>query len=115
MGTTVPIQYLYLALAIAAEIIATSTLVATQQFSRPLPSLVVIAGYLTALYFMSLTVKLLPVGIVYAIWSGVGIIGVSLAGLWLYDQRLDLPAILGMTLIIAGVVIIHVFSGATGH
>lgn len=110
-----PIAYVYLAIAIAAEIVATSTLVATKQFTRPLPSAVVIAGYVAALYFLTLTLRAIPVGVVYAIWSGLGIVGVSIAGLWFYGQRLDLPALIGMGLIIAGVAVIHLFSATTAH
>ncbi len=102
--------YLYLALAIVAEVIATSTLKATEQFTRLWPSVVVVAGYATAFYLLTLVLRTLPVGVTYAIWSGLGIVLVTIAGMVLYGQRPDLPAIAGMGLIVAGVVVIHLFS-----
>jgi small multidrug resistance pump len=105
--------YLYLAIAIVAEVIGTSALKAAEGFTRPLPSLVVIVGYGTAFYFLSLALKVIPVGIAYAIWSGVGVALITLIGWLLFKQRLDAPALLGLALIVAGVVVIHFFSGAT--
>ncbi len=103
--------YLYLSIAIIAEVIATSALKASAEFTRLAPTLIVITGYATAFYFMTLTLRTLPVGITYAIWSGVGIVLVAVAGALLYKQVPDLAAIVGMGLIIAGVVVIHLFSG----
>ena len=105
-------SYLYLAIAIVAEVIGTSALKAAEGFTRLLPSLVVIAGYGTAFYFLSLALKVIPVGIAYAIWSGVGVALVTLIGWIVFRQRLDAPALAGVALIVAGVVVIHVFSGA---
>ncbi len=107
--------YLYLAIAIVAEVVATSALKASEQFTRPIPSLIVVVGYGTAFYFMTLVLKTIPVGITYAIWSGLGIVLVTIAGAVLYHQYPDVPAIIGMALIIAGVVIIHLFSKTVSH
>lgn len=107
--------YLYLAVAIAAEVIATSALRAAQGFTVLVPSAIAIVGYVVAFYFLSLTLKTMPVGVAYAIWSGVGIVVVSIVALVLYKQVLDLPALLGMGLIMAGVLVINLFSKTTGH
>ena len=107
--------YLYLAIAILAEVIATSFLKSTEGFSKLWPSVVVILGYATAFYFLSLTLRSMSVGIVYAIWCGVGIVLVALIGWLVLGQRLDLPAILGMALIVAGVAVINLFSQITVH
>ena len=107
--------YLYLAVAIAAEVVATSALRAAEGFTVLWPSLIAVIGYVVAFYFLSLPLKTMPVGVAYAIWSGVGIVVVSIVALVLYKQVLDLPAILGMGLILAGVVVINLFSKTTGH
>jgi small multidrug resistance pump len=108
-------QWLYLAVAIVAEVIATSMLKTTESFTRLGPSLVVVAGYVTAFYFLTLTLKSIPVGVAYAVWSGVGIVLVALvAWLW-HKQTLDLPAIIGMALIIAGVLVMNLFSRSVTH
>ncbi|QIB67082.1 DMT family transporter [Kineobactrum salinum] len=102
--------WLFLGVAIVAEVIATSALKASDGFSRPLPSLIVAVGYLAAFYFLSLTLKVIPVGIAYAIWAGLGIILIAVASWIIYGQKLDLPAVLGMSLIIAGVMVMNLFS-----
>ncbi|HEC58893.1 hypothetical protein LCGC14_0973510 [marine sediment metagenome] len=102
--------YLYLAIAILAEVTATSALKASEEFTKLMPSIVVIVGYAIAFYFMTLVLRVMPVGVTYAIWSGLGIVLVTIAGIVLYDQMPDLPAVLGMVLIVAGVVVMHVFS-----
>lgn len=107
--------YLYLTIAIVAEVIATSALKASDEFSRLWPSVLVVIGYGIAFYFLTLTLRTLPVGIAYAIWSGLGIVLVSTIGWLLFGQRLDLPAILGMGLIVAGVAVINVFSRVAAH
>lgn len=107
--------YLFLLIAIAFEIIATSSLKASEQFSKLWPSVITIAGYAAAFYFLSLSLNKLNLGIAYAIWSGVGIVIISLVGLLLFKQKLDLPAIIGIALIVCGVVVINVFSKTTGH
>ena len=109
------IAYLYLAVAITAEVIATSALRAAEGFTVLVPSAIAIVGYIVAFYFLSLTLKTMPVGVAYAIWSGVGIVVVSIVALVLYKQVLDLPALLGMGLIMAGVIVINLFSKTTGH
>lgn len=108
-------KFLYLFIAIIAEVFATSALKASEQFSKPIPSIIVVVGYLIAFYFLSLTLKTIPVGIAYALWSGVGIVLVSGAGYFLYKQTLDLPALLGIGLIILGVIVINVFSKSAAH
>jgi small multidrug resistance pump len=102
----------FLSIAIVAEVIATSFLKSTDGFTRPGPSLVVIIGYLVAFYFLSLTLRTLPVGIAYAIWAGVGVALIALIGWAVLGQALDAAAILGISLIVAGVVILNVFSAS---
>ena len=101
---------MYLAVAIVAEVIATSALKASEGFSRLVPSLVVVAGYGIAFFCLSLTLRTIPVGVVYAIWSGVGIVLIALAGYFVFGQVLDAPALIGMGLIVAGVLVINLFS-----
>ncbi len=108
-------NYVYLFVAIACEVVATSALKAADGFSRLWPSVIVIVGYGLAFYCLSLTVRTIPVGIAYAIWSGIGIVLIALVGWIVYRQPLDLPAVLGMALILAGVLIINVFSKTAGH
>lgn len=103
-------SYLYLAIAIVAEVIATTALKATNSFTRLGPSVVVVVGYGAAFYFLSLCLRTMSVGIVYAIWSAVGILLVTLLAWLIYGQRLDLPAAIGMLLIVAGVATIQLFS-----
>lgn len=107
--------YLWLAIAIIAEVVGTSALRASAGFTRLVPSLVVVAGYAVAFYGLSLTLKTMPVGIVYAIWSGVGIVLVTLVAMVLYGQIPDFPAVAGLSLIIAGVVVLNVFSRMQTH
>jgi len=107
--------YLYLLLAIIAEGIATSALKASQGFTRPGPLLVVALGYGLAFYLLSLIVETMPLGIVYAIWSGAGIVLVAIVGaIWL-KQIPDWPAVLGIMLILAGVVVVNLFSKTVVH
>ena len=110
-----PKHYLFLIAAIISEVIGTAALPATQQFSRPLPSIIVICGYGLAFYFLTHVLKVMPVGVVYSIWSGLGIVLITLAGRLLYAQKIDLAAALGMGLIVSGVIIIHAFSRTAGH
>lgn len=107
--------YLYLAIAIAAEVIATSALKASNGFTRPGPSLVVAAGYAIAFYFLSLVLRTVPVGVAYAIWSGAGIVLIALIGWVVLKQPLDLPALAGIGLIVAGVAAIQLFSKSSAH
>lgn len=106
------IPYVYLAVAIVAEVIGTSALKAAAGFTRPLPSLVVVVGYGIAFYFLSLALKFIPVGVAYAIWSGVGVALITLIGWLVFKQRLDAAALAGIALIVAGVIVIQVFSTA---
>lgn len=108
-------HYLLLFVAIAAEVVATSALKSSAGFSRLLPSLLVITGYGTAFYCLSLVLQHLPLGTSYAIWSGLGIVGVVLVAMLLYGQRPDLPAMIGMALIMLGVLVIQVFSKTSMH
>ena len=108
-------NYVFLAIAIIAEVIATSALKASQSFTQLLPSILVIVGYGVAFYCLSLTLRTIPVGIAYAIWSGAGIVLVSLIGLALYGQKLDVWAMVGIGLIIAGVMVINLLSKSTVH
>lgn len=107
--------YWYLFLAIVTEVIATSALKSAEEFTKLIPSIVVVVGYLCSFYFMMLVLRTLPVGITYAIWSGVGIVLVTLVGIVLYKQTPDFPAIIGMALIVLGVVVIHLFSKSVQH
>lgn len=109
------IGFVYLSIAIVAEVIGTSALKASEEFSKLWPSLIVIAGYGVAFYFLSLVLKTVPVGVAYAIWSGVGIVLIALVGALLFKQVPDTPAMLGMGLIIAGVVVMNVFSKTVSH
>ena len=103
-------HYFYLALAILGEVIGTSFLKATADFTKLWPSLIVVLGYGAAFYFLTLSLRVIPVGIAYATWSGIGIVLVTVISIFLYKQVPDWPAIIGMTMIIGGVVIIQVFS-----
>ena len=107
--------YLILLLAIAAEVVATSALKASENFTRPLPSILVVAGYGVAFSCLSMTLRTLPLGVAYAIWSGVGTALVAMVGWLLYRQHLDLPAILGIALIIAGTLVLNLFSRVDAH
>lgn len=107
--------YLLLLAAILAEVVATSALKAAEGFTRPVPSLVVVAGYAIAFTFLSMTLKTLPLGVAYAIWSGVGTALVGVAGWVVYRQQLDPAAIAGIALIIAGCVVLNLFSKASVH
>ena len=102
--------YIFLALAIVAEVTATSALKASEEFTKLVPSLIVGLGYGFSFYCLSVVIKTIPLGIAYAVWAGVGIVLISLVGVLFYRQALDVPAIVGMALIIIGVVIIYVFS-----
>ncbi len=110
-------SYLYLVFAIIAETIGTTALQASQQFTRLGPVIVVAVAYAISFYLMSLALRTMPVGIVYAIWSGLGMLMIAGIGYLIFGQKLDLAAVLGIGLILAGIVVIHVFSatGVPGH
>ncbi|MFN3252343.1 SMR family transporter [Roseibium album] len=107
--------YLFLGAAILAEVIATSALARTENFTRLAPSLITIAGYGLSFWLLSYPIRVLPTGVVYAIWSGAGIVLITMVAWLAFDQKLDLPALVGLGLIIAGVVIINVFSKSVAH
>ena len=107
--------YLYLAIAIVAEVIATSFLKSCEGFTRLTPSILVIIGYSVAFYFLSLTLRSMSVGVVYAIWCGAGIVLVSVIAWLIFGQKLDAPAIAGIVLIITGVAVINLFSKSVAH
>lgn len=109
------VTYGALGVAIVFEVIATSLLQQSQQFTRLLPSVLTVVAYVIAFYFLSISLASLPVGIAYAIWSGMGILLISLIGLVFLGQRLDLPAVIGLGLIIAGVVVVNLFSKVVPH
>ncbi len=110
-----PVHYIYLIAAIVAETIGTTALQASQQFTKAGPSVLVVVAYGLAFYLLSLALKFMPVGVVYAIWSGLGVIMIAIIGLVVFGQKLDGPAIIGIALIIAGVAVLHLFSGSTTH
>ena len=106
--------YWYLAIAILTEVAATSALKASAEFTRLVPSLIVVGGYSVSFYFMTLVLRTLPVGITYAVWSGVGIVLVALMGALIYKQIPNIAEVIGMGLIILGVIVIHLFSRDIG-
>jgi len=100
-------QYVYLALAIVAEVTATSALKISEAFTRPLPAVVVVIGYAISFYLLSLTLRSIAIGVVYAIWSGVGIALITLVGLFYFKQSLDATALSGIGLIVVGVIVLN--------
>jgi small multidrug resistance pump len=110
-----PQGYIYLCLAIIGEVVATSALKAANGFSETLPSILVVVGYGVAFYYLSLSLKTIPLGISYAIWSGVGVVAVSIIGWVYYKQALDIAALIGMAMILGGVLVIHLFSNSAAH
>lgn len=109
------ITYGSLAAAILLEVIGTTFLQQSQQFTRLVPTVIMALCYATAFYLLSIALRTLPVGIAYAIWSGLGIVLISAVGLILFKQTLDTPAVVGLGLIISGVVVVNVFSGSVQH
>jgi len=107
--------YLYLALAIIAEVVGTTALQASDSFTKIGPSIVVVIGYGLAFYLLSLVLRFLPVGIAYAIWAGLGIVLIGIAGAVVFKQIPDIPAMIGMGLIVAGVAVINLFSNTATH
>jgi small multidrug resistance pump len=107
--------YVYLGIAIISEVIATTALKASDGFTQLWPSVLTVAGYAVAFYCLALTLRVIPTGVAYAIWSGVGIVLISLAGWVVFRQSLDLAAMVGMGLIVAGVVVINMFSSSVRH
>jgi small multidrug resistance pump len=107
--------YLYLIMAVGFEVIGTAALQASEQFTRPKPLILTAIGYAAAFYFLSLVLRSMPVGIAYAIWSGLGVVLITIVGLVWFGQKLDMPAIVGLALIVAGVAIINLFSKTVVH
>jgi small multidrug resistance pump len=103
-------NWLYLGIAIVAEVIGTSALKYSESFSRLWPSVVVVVSYAIAFYLLALTLRSIPVGVVYAVWSGVGIVLLALIGTFFFKQHLDTPAVIGIGMILAGVLVINLFS-----
>ena len=110
-----PAHYIWLFVAVLTETLGTTALQASQQFSRFWPSVAVVVCYAMSFYFMSIALKYMPVGIVYAIWSGLGIVLIAGIGYVLFGQKLDPAAILGLSLIILGILVIHLFSNTNAH
>ncbi len=110
-----PAHYIFLFFAIVAETVGTTALQASAQFSRFWPSVLAVVAYAAAFYLLAMTLKFMPVGIVYAIWSGLGIVLIAVIGFTVFGQTLDVPALLGLALIIAGILVIHLFSKSAGH
>ncbi|RFO95428.1 QacE family quaternary ammonium compound efflux SMR transporter [Rhodoferax lacus] len=108
-------NWVYLSVAIVLEVVATSALKASDGFTRLLPSVVVVVGYAAAFYTLSITLRTMPVGVVYAVWSGVGVVLITLVGWLLFNQKLDAPAFLGIALISAGVIVLNFFSQSVTH
>ena len=108
-------NYVYLVVAVVFEVIATTALKQTEGFTRLVPSLVSIGGYALAFYFLSLPLRTMPIGVVYALWCGAGIIFITVIGWVWFKQTLDLPALAGMGLIMAGVIVINLWSKTLVH
>ena len=105
-------NWLYLAIAILSEVIGTTALKSSNGFTRLVPSTLVALGYGCSFYFLSLTLRSIPVGIAYAVWSGVGVVLISVLGWWMFGQKLDLAAMIGIGLILAGVLVLNLLSQA---
>lgn len=108
-------SWLYLAIAIAAEVVATTALKASDSFTKLNPALITVIGYSVAFYCLALTLRVIPVGIAYAIWSGAGIVAISLIGYVMFRQTLDTAALIGIGLIVSGVLVLNVFSKSAVH
>lgn len=109
------LYFFYLTLGIIAETIATSSLIYTKEFTRLWPSVGVLLMYIIGLFFLTISLRIIPVGIAYAIWAGVGIVLVAVMGYFLHKQQLDAPAVIGIGLILVGVVVINLFSKSIKH
>lgn len=107
--------FIILFFAILSEVIATSSLKFSEGFTKPIPSVIVAIGYGLSFYLLSIALKSMPIGVAYAIWSGIGLILTVIAGIILWKETLDWARVLGIILILAGIVLINVFSKATVH
>ena len=103
-------HYIYLALAIIGEVIGINALKASEEFTKPFYAIIGILGYFCTFYFLVLALRVIPIGIAYAIWAGVGIVMITIAAYYLHEQSLDMPALIGIALIITGVIVIQIFS-----
>ena len=112
---SLPLAYVLLAIAITSEVIATTALALSNGLSKPLPVVISARGYALALRLLAVVMRVMPTGVVYAIWSGLGVVLITLVAWAWQGQRLDLPAVIGMGLIVAGVIVVNVFSGSVGH
>jgi small multidrug resistance pump len=108
-------KWLLLSLAIIAEVFGTSFLKASDGFTKFWPSVAVVFGYVVAFYFLSLSLKVIPVGIAYAIWAGLGVVLIALIGWLVFSQKLDTAAIIGISMILGGVIVLNVFSNSVTH
>ncbi|ENW92635.1 DMT family transporter [Acinetobacter dispersus] len=108
-------NWIILFIAITAEVIATSALKSSEGFTKPVASIVVVVGYVVAFYCLSLTLKTIPVGVAYAIWSGVGIVLITTVAWFVFDQKLDIWGIIGIVLIMSGVLILNLLSKTSSH
>jgi len=107
--------WIFLLIATLAEVIATSALKATDGFTKLVPTAIVVIGYAIAFYFLALSLKQIPIGVAYAVWAGLGIVFISVIAWFVYGQKLDLAAIIGIVLILSGVLVINLFSKSAGH
>jgi len=108
-------KYLFLALAIISEVIASSFLNASQQFTKTIPAVVTVVAYLACFYFLSIALKFIPLGIAYAIWGGLGIVLTAIISVVVFKTKFDIPALIGILLIVAGVVVLNFFSKTNAH
>ena len=108
-------KYLFLALAILSEVIGSSFLNASNQFTKIIPSIISVVSYLSCFYFLSLALKSIPLGVAYAIWGGLGIVLTAIISVVVFKNKMDLPAVLGIVLIVAGVVVLNFFSKTNSH
>ena len=110
-----PMHYVYLIIAVICETAGTSAIQASQQFTRFWPSVMVAVCFALAFWFLSLTLRTMPVGVMYAMWSGLGIVLIAIIGFVVFGQKLDAPALIGIAMIVAGIVVINLFSNSTYH
>ena len=110
-----PTHYIVLLIAVASETIGTAALQASVQFTKFWPSVLVVIAYAVSFYFLAVALRTIPLGIAYALWSGLGIVFIASIGFVIYGQKLDLAAILGLSMILSGIVIIHLFSNSATH
>ena len=107
--------YIYLAIAIISEVIATSALKSSEEFTKLVPSIIVVVGYCAAFYFLALVLRTIPMGVAYAIWTGIGITLIAIVGAVMFKEIPDAATIIGMILIISGVVVMNIFSKTIVH